>query len=92
MALRLIALCLVLSTLLYGTVPARADEAPAAPSEGCTLEAHKVAGESCVLCNSWSGDAAKCLKRLRSKGYAQRCRGIGTDTWSEVWCKKDAAK
>jgi len=55
--------------------------------ESCTLDARKKPGESCVACDGWDGDSAKCLKRLSPKGYAQRCRGAGTHTWSEVWCR-----
>ncbi len=55
--------------------------------ETCTLESQKKTGESCVVCDSWDGDSAKCLKRLSPQGYKQRCRGAGARTWSEVWCR-----
>jgi len=58
-----------------------------AGAETCTLDAQKKPGESCVLCDSWDGDSAKCLKRLSPQGYKQRCRSAGTRTWSEVWCR-----
>ena len=80
-----------LSPLLFVLFAAVAvAESAESTSAACTLEAYKKPGQSCLVCNAWSGDSAKCLKYLRPKGYEQQCRGEDTKSWSEVWCKPDA--
>jgi len=80
---------LLLFTVLACTA-ANADVTPPDAVDTCTLDAQKRPGEECLMCTAWQGDSAKCLKRLSSKGYDRRCRGAGTSTWSEVWCRRPA--
>ena len=82
---------LLLLAVLACTV-AHADVTPPDAVDTCTLDAQKHPGEECLMCTAWQGDSAKCLKRLSSKGYEQRCRGAGTATWSEVWCRRPAKR
>jgi hypothetical protein len=72
---------------VLGCGVAHADATAPDAGETCTLDAQKHPGEECLVCTAWQGDSAKCLKRLSSKGYERRCRGAGTSTWSEVWCR-----
>ena len=78
----------LVAVLMVGlqNAPARADTPPPEAVETCTLEKQQHAGEECLMCSAWTGDPAKCQKRLGSRGYQRRCRGDGASVWSEVWC------
>ena len=80
--------------LVLAAAPARADEKPQPAAEACTLDAERRPGETCLLCSTWDGDPAKCLKHLSPQGYQRRCRTAessngATTTWSEVWCRAE---
>src|ERR1041384_378988 len=77
---------LLIAALQYA--PARAETPTPDHVETCTLEKRRQPGEECLMCGAWSGDSAKCQKRLGSRGYERRCRGDGESVWSEVWCRR----
>jgi len=84
---RLVSVAAAVMIILH-QAPARAVETsvPDQP-ETCTIEKRQRAGEQCIACGAWDGDAAKCQKRLSSRGYERRCRGAGASRWSEIWCR-----
>jgi hypothetical protein len=78
---------LVFMRVFAAVSPAFGEPTPSADSaESCTLDKQRQVGEECLVCTAWSGDSAKCQKRLSPRGYQRRCRGGGDATWSEVWC------
>ncbi len=78
--------------VVFATAAVSAAETAPPAAETCTLGAQQRQGEDCLVCSGWDGDSAKCLKRLSSQGYRQRCRSAGTSTWSEVWCRAQKNK
>jgi MYXO-CTERM domain-containing protein len=90
-AMRVIAGAIVVFLVTVGA-GAHAD-VPPEPGyvEQCTVERHQGPTATCTSCSAWHGERDKCDKEWAAQGYTKRCQSRGASTWSEVWCKGEAA-
>lgn len=88
MVRRLVPLALVLAL----PVAARADVAPEAYLETCSLEAVSFEHRGCEACRASLREPEACAGGHANDGRQQVCRSGGATVWTEVWCLPDDAQ